>query len=175
MDAQTHPGLAGERILGRLLGCRAWLLSYIRALVRDYALAEDVFQEVCLAILRREGELVPEPGLEAYFLKSARHAALAALHRRRRSSPLRPELADVLEAEWTKTAPEPDPSRLNILRRCVEKLQERARLLLELRYDQLLSGQALADRIGTTTGGAYVALSRVHRALRRCMGAEAAP
>jgi len=175
MDATTHPGLAGERVLGRLLGCRAWLLSYIRALVRDYALAEDVFQEVCLALLRRQEGIALEPRVEAYFLKAARHAALAAIHRRRRTEPLAPELIDALEAEWTRSAPPPDPSRLNILRRCVEKLQERARLLLELRYDRLLSGQALADRIGTTTRGAYVALSRVHRALRKCAATEAAP
>lgn len=163
-------------MLSRLLSSRAWLLSYIRALVRDYALAEDVFQEVCLTMVRRQGEIVPGRGLEGYFLKAARHAALSAIEKTQRlGASLSPELVDALDAAWERTArPDDEPWKLNALRSCIEKLQDRARRLLSLRYDGLLSGKALADRIGTTTSGAYVALSRVHSALRKCVARSAA-
>jgi RNA polymerase sigma-70 factor (ECF subfamily) len=167
----TLTGASAEEVLGRLLSRRAWLLSYVRALVQDYALAEDAFQEVCLTLLRRRQELVPEAGLEGYFLKAARHAALAAIEKRRRGLSLSPELIETLDEAWSRTSPPPDPGRLNALRHCIERLQERARKLLRLRYDGLLSGKLLAERIGTTPQGAYVALSRVHRALRKCVAA----
>lgn len=165
----------GEEVLSRLLSSRAWLLSYIRALVRDFALAEDVFQEVALTMVRRKDEIEPGKGLEGYFLKAARHAALAAIEKTQRlGSSLSPELIDALDAAWERSANPDEPWRINLLRSCIEKLQDRARRLLSLRYDGLLSGKALADRIGTTTQGAYVALSRVHSALRKCVSRNAA-
>jgi len=161
-------------VLSRLLSSRAWLLSYIRALVRDYALAEDVFQEVCLTMVRRQAEIVPGRGLEGYFLKAARHAALAAIEKTQRlGASLSTDLVDALDAAWERSARPDEPWRLNVLRSCIEKLQDRARRLLSLRYDGLLSGKALADRIGTTTSGAYVALSRVHSVLRKCVARSA--
>ena len=165
----------GEEVLSRLLSSRAWLLSYIRALVRDFALAEDVFQEVALTMVRRKDEIEPGKGLEGYFLKAARHAALAAIEKTQRlGSSLSPELIDALDAAWERSANPDEPWKINVLRTCIEKLQDRARRLLSLRYDGLLSGKALADRIGTTTQGAYVALSRVHSALRKCVARNAA-
>jgi RNA polymerase sigma-70 factor, ECF subfamily len=170
-----RPENPGEEVLSRLLSSRAWLLSYIRALVRDFSLAEDVFQEVCLTMVRRQGEIEPGRGLEGYFLKAARHAALAAIERTQRQGvSLSPDLVDALDAAWEETAHPDEPWTLNVLRTCIEKLHDRARRLLSLRYDTLLSGKALADRIGTTTQGAYVALSRVHSALRKCVSQSAA-
>lgn len=175
MARSGSPGNPGEEVLSRLLTSRAWLLSYIRALVRDFALAEDVFQEVCLTMVRRKDEIEPGRGLEGYFLKAARHAALAAIEKTQRlGASLSPELIDALDAAWERSAGPGEPWKLNLLRSCIEKLQDRARRLLSLRYDDLLSGKALADRIGTTTQGAYVALSRVHGVLRKCVAQNAA-
>jgi RNA polymerase sigma-70 factor (ECF subfamily) len=175
VDRTGRTGSPGEEVLSRLLSSRAWLLSYIRALVRDLALAEDVFQEVCLTMVRRKDEIEPGRGLEGYFLKAARHAALAAMEKTQRlGTSLSPELIDALDAAWEQNATSGEPWKLNLLRTCIEKLQHRARRLLSLRYDGLLSGKALADRIGTTTQGAYVALSRVHHALRKCVARNAA-
>jgi RNA polymerase sigma-70 factor (ECF subfamily) len=175
MARTGRPESPGDQVLSRLLSSRAWLLSYIRALVRDLALAEDVFQEVCLTMVRRKDEIEPGRGLEGYFLKAARHAALAALEKTQRlGTSLSPELIDALDTAWEQNATPGEPWKLNALRSCIEKLQDRARRLLSLRYDGLLSGKALADRIGTTTQGAYVALSRVHNALRKCVARNAA-
>jgi RNA polymerase sigma-70 factor (ECF subfamily) len=175
MARAGRPENPGEEVLSRLLSSRAWLLSYIRALVRDFALAEDVFQEVCLTMVRRKDEIEPGRGLEGYFLKAARHAALAAIEKTQRlGASLSSELVDALDAAWERSARPDEPWRLNALRSCIEKLHDRARRLLSLRYDGLLSGKALADRIGTTTQGAYVALSRVHAALRKCVARSAA-
>lgn len=126
-------------------------------------------------MVRRQAEIEPGRGLEGYFLKAARHAALAAIEKSQRHGvSLSPELVDALDAAWEQSARPDEPLRLNALRSCIEKLHDRARRLLSLRYDGLLSGKALADRIGTTTSGAYVALSRVHSALRKCVARSVA-
>lgn len=172
---ERTPGLdeRGGAILQRLLGRRGRYLSYIRAITRDLDLAEDVFQEVCVAVLRRQGELRADVGLDLYFRKVARHAALAALKRAaRRPVALSPELLESLDTAWSRTEEAPS-ARQAALRECVEKLAPKGREILKLRYRELLSGKGLAERIGTTVKGAYVALSRLHRALRDCVGRTA--
>jgi len=168
----------GERVLGQLLSRRGWLLAYIRAIVRDFDLAEDVFQEVCLTVVRKRDQITPGGALPGYFLKVARHAALALLERKERQAATLPgELLDALDVAWSDGAKGGESAKLNLLRRCIDRLSEGARRLLRLRYEDLMSGKRLADEIALTTKSAYVALSRIHRALRECVarGEGAAP
>ena len=158
-----------NQVLRVLLGKRRELLAYIRAIVRDADLAEDVYQEVCVAVLRRQDEIVAGDALEAYFRKVARHAALAALEKRGRSpSSVSSELLESLERAWSAPS-SGESSRVEILQNCVRKLPPRSKQLLEYRYQKQLTGKNLAEKIGSTPQSAYVALSRIHRALRECV------
>lgn len=158
------------QVLRRLLTRRGWLLSYIRLLVRDVNTAEDVFQEVCVTVLRKQGEITAGANLDAYFRKVARHVAFAALEKSGRSPVSIPgDLLETLEETWTKTSVPTDSWQLEALRNCVGRLPPRSRYMLTLRYDEYLTGGDLAEKLGSTVQGAYVALSRVHRALRKCV------
>jgi RNA polymerase sigma-70 factor (ECF subfamily) len=164
----------GNQVLRQLLSRRRMLLAYIRALVRDYDLAEDIFQEVCLAVLRRQDLIAPGEGLDAYFRKIARHSAFAALEKRGRApAALSEEVLESLDRAWDGLSPEFE-GKLEALNRCVEKLPPRSRNLLRMRYDHRLTGKNLGDQAGLTTSSAYVALSRVHRALRDCVARSGA-
>ena len=159
-----------NQVLRQLLGKRRALLGYIRALVRDLDAAEDVFQEVCVIVLRRQEDIIPGDGLDAYFRKVARHTALALLEKRGRSpSPLSSELLETFDRAWTRAPSTQHSARMDLLQRCVQQLPPRSRELLTLRYEAKLTGKALGDRIGSTPESAYVALSRIHRALRNCV------
>jgi len=159
----------GNQVLRLLLVRRRELLAYIRAIVRDADLAEDVYQEVCVAVLRRQNEIVAGDALEAYFRKVARHAALAALEKRGRSpNSVSSELLESLDRAWSAPSA-PESSRVEMLQRCMQKLPPRSKQLLEYRYQKQLTGKHLAEKIGSTPESAYVALSRIHRALRECV------
>lgn len=161
-----------NQVLRLLLGKRGELLAYIRAIVRDADLTEDVYQEVCVAVLRRQDDIVAGDALEAYFRKVARHAALAALaaleKRGRAPSSVSSELLESLECAWSAPSAA-ESSRVEVLQRCVQKLPPRSKQLLEYRYQKELTGKNLAEKIGSTPQSAYVALSRIHRALRECV------
>jgi RNA polymerase sigma-70 factor, ECF subfamily len=163
-----------NQVLRQLLSRRRALLGYIRALVRDADAAEDVFQEVCVAILRRQDDIVAGEGLDAYFRKVARHTALALLEKRGRTpAPLSSELLESFEKAWSQPASTQQSTRMDLLQRCVQQLPPRSRELLTLRYETKMTGKALGDRIGSTPESAYVALSRIHRALRNCVSQRA--
>ena len=51
----------------------------------------------------------------------------------------------------------------------MSKLGERARLLLQERYEKRLTGNRLAERVGLTINSAYATLTRLHRALEECV------
>jgi RNA polymerase sigma-70 factor (ECF subfamily) len=157
-------------VLRQLLSRRRELLGYIRALVRDWDAAEDVFQEVCVIVLNKRDALVAGDGLKAYFRTTARHAALALLEKRGRApATLSPELLDAFERAWSRAPSEQSSAKMELLQDCVRQLPPRSRQLLALRYEAQLTGQALGDKIGSTAESAYVALSRIHRALKNCV------
>jgi RNA polymerase sigma-70 factor, ECF subfamily len=158
-----------NQVLRLLLSRRRELLAYIRAIVRDYDMAEDVYQEVCVAVLRRQNDIVVGEQVEGYFRKVARHAALAALEKKGRTpSALSGEVLETLDQAWSRPA-SGDSVKSETLQRCVQKLPPRSRELLHYRYDKRLTGKNLAEKIGSTPESAYVALSRIHRALRECV------
>ena len=157
-------------VLRRLLSRRGSLLSYIRLLVRDVNTAEDVFQEVCVTVLRKQHEIVATDSLDAYFRKVARHVAFAALEKDGRAPVSIPgDLLETLEETWSKTSETTDSWQLDALRNCVGRLPPKARQMLVMRYEHFLTGGDLAAKMGSTVQGAYVALSRIHRALRKCV------
>ena len=71
MVESTHDRDSGGDILRALLGLRSRLLSYIRAIVRDLDLAEDIYQELCVTVVRRQDQIEATEYLERYFHEPA--------------------------------------------------------------------------------------------------------
>ena len=161
-------GMDSDRLLRLLLTHRGMLLGYIVSIVRDIHLAEDVFQEASLVILKKGSVLEGDADFPAWARKVARFEALNA-SRKRNQGPvlLEPRLLDLLDATWNKDVA-PEPATL-ALRQCIELLPEKARRLIELRYVAELPGNALAERLQQPANTVYVALSRIYRILSKCV------
>jgi RNA polymerase sigma-70 factor (ECF subfamily) len=161
-------GMDPDRLLRLLLGHRGMLLGYILAVVRDFHLAEDVFQEASLVILKKGVRLKDENDFPRWARKVVRLQALNALRKQNRGPELlEPGVLDLLEKEWRQeTAPE--QSRL-ALRECLEQLTPKARRLIELRFVTGMPGNALAARLNQPPNTVYVALSRIYRTLSACV------
>jgi len=157
-----------QEVLVRLfLAQRAMLLGYIGSLVRDAHLAEDVFQDVALVAIKKRAELADAEGFPAWARRIARLEAMNALRRRTKAPrPLDGAVLDVLDRHWD--AAEEGPASV-ALRRCLKRLPPRSQKLVELRYRDDLSGQALADRLSQPLNTVYVTLARIHRALSECV------
>jgi RNA polymerase sigma-70 factor (ECF subfamily) len=150
------------------------LLGFVTAIVRDPHLADDVFQDVTLLAMRRAGRIRDLEHLLLWARKAARYKALEVLRARGRGClPLDEDVLDALEAEWDAAGPDPRTDgadeQVDDLRACVQRLSPRARRILHLRYGEGLSGSQLAETLAIGVASVYVALSRIHRALRECV------
>jgi RNA polymerase sigma-70 factor (ECF subfamily) len=157
-----------DRLLRLLLAHRGMLLGYILAIVRDFHLAEDVFQDASLTILKKGVVLEHDGDFPPWARKVVRFKGLNAVRKQNRSPELlEPGLLDLLEQEWGKD--EGPEQSLAALRECVAELPEKARRLIELRYVAGIPGIELAARLKQPPNTIYVALSRIYRTLSACV------
>ncbi len=157
-----------DPLLRLLLRHRGMLLGYILSIVRDFHLAEDVFQDASLIVLKKGGELKDEKDFPPWARRVARFEALNALRKQKRGPELfEPALLGLLEKEWQRDdAPE---QSLAALRACLDHLTPRSRRLIEMRFVAGIPGNDLAARLKQPPNTVYVALSRIYRNLSACV------
>lgn len=152
---------------------RPRLIAYAAVILADEHAAEDVFQDVLVIAMQKADEIESPEHLMGWLRLTARNRSLDIRRaRRNHASVLDPEVLAVLENTWSKLDQSDTSARAEALRQCVDQLPPTARKVLELRYVRNLSGQRLADSLGRKLGTAYVAVSRVHRALHECIQAK---
>lgn len=158
-----------------LLKHRGKLLGAIRAMVSDGHLAEDIFQEVSIAAINKCHEITDVEHFAAWVRTAARFQALVALRNRNRMPrALSADVLDALEDHWRQFDQQPDAEISEALRRCLDRLSPYARQLIETRYVQQKRGNDLATSLHRNLNTVYVALSRVHSALRDCLNQKLA-
>lgn len=147
---------------------RAELIGYAWLVVADPDLAEDVFQEVSVAAIRKSEEINDEEHLTGWLYQAIRLQGLKA----RRDQSRRAQLlsSDVLEVLADARADSASESAQQIaLRECVNRLQGVTRNILEMRYGQNLKPAAIADQTGKKIQTIYKIITRAHSALRDCV------
>ncbi len=135
------------------------LLGYLRRVVGDLHLAEDLLHETFLQAARRTQRLSQAASIRAWLFAIARHVALTARRRRRPTQAL-PE-------EVVRPGPSED-MRLEQVRAAIGDLPEALRETLELRLREELSYDEIAEVLQIPVG---TVRSRLHHALRRLRAA----
>ena len=158
-----------ESLVILLLRERVKLLAYIRAIVRDDHLAEDVFQEVAVLAVRKREEIRDGRHFLAWMRLTSRHRALKVLRQRKQYVLLDESLLDRLDEHWAEHDLSSSADLLEALRDCLERLGPHARNLVKLRYADGVSGSRLAEVVDRTLNTVYVSLSRIHRSLGDCI------
>lgn len=158
------PGLT-EIFLRLLSEHERALTIYVHMLVPQAADAQDVLQEMRLAMWRDFERFELGSNFLAWGRKVAYHRVLA--HRKKKAVEGRRYV--VSEALLEMVAAAEAPASDDRLVGCMARLSEEHRRLLRLRYWRELSIEQVAAEVGGTIDGAYRALSRVRVQLRRCM------
>lgn len=145
------------------------LRAYVRALVGRQADADDILQEVSLALWK---------GLDAYdasrpFLPWALGIARNQVARWRRSQARAPRaLPDEAEAQLAAAFVELEDEldgRRHALRGCLEHVGAHGRELLDLRYGQQRELADIARQRGTTLNAVNKSLGKIRRLLADCI------
>lgn len=145
------------------------LLSYLTAYTSDRQLAEEVLQDVMLAVWENAGGFRGDSKVRTWLLVIARNRALNA---QRRKMPDIVSIDDVYEPVSGDTEPLERLARKSeraLLRAALDKLPSVHREILVLVFYHQLSGAEVAEVLGINIGTVKSRLHRAKEALRRVM------
>jgi RNA polymerase sigma-70 factor (ECF subfamily) len=159
-----------DEFVERFLRSQDRIYAYLVTLLPNRADAEDVFQQTSLVLWKKWQQFDPDRDFVTWACGIA-HYEVRNFLRKHKDRPrvylsddlldemgrARLELHDVLEA------------RRRALRRCLDRLKEANRELLERCYAGKDTIKAIAEHLGQSPNVVYMTLKRVRRALFDCI------
>ncbi len=142
---------------------------YIYGLLPNAADAQEVMQETAVAIWRRFSDFDPSQSFLAWACGFARYEVLNHYRRqRRRPAPLQDDVLEQLAGGFVDRIDELNRRRA-ALDDCVDKLPDKERRLIEVRYGGQRTVREMAASNGASEHTLYKALERIRRALFDCV------
>ena len=163
--AQGDPGALG--VQGLFITHIDLVRGFIRALVRDRHLADDVLQETFLTVTRKAADFEPGSNFPRWACAIARLKVMEALRREKGKLLFLSEeaIAALSAAEELPVRDE----RADLLEGCIAELPPAMKRSLELRYVGEHKPAEIARIIGWSAEAVYVTLSRARALLRQCV------
>lgn len=153
---------------------RAQHLGFLRVLCRDEALADELFQDLTVAVLEGVGRFRAQEGdFDAWVRGIARNLWRSHLRRRRPSRPIDQAVEEAVAAAWDDRSPVEaleQAERLGRLRTCLDGLAPGARDLLRRRYEASESSATIGQALGRTAAAIDTALCRIRSTMLTCLG-----
>jgi len=147
---------------------QAGIWRYLRALGCENSLAEDLTQDTFVAVLQRPFNDVSPAATSAYLRKTALNLLISHQRRAGRMRPV--EDIEQLDRTWTRWAGDDDGEAvLHQLRECLDRLTERARLALEMRFRGDATRLEIATALDITEHVAKNLMQRAKQQLRECV------
>ena len=141
---------------------------YLRYLGCGESQADDLTQETFLVLLRRPFEYLGPAETAGYLRTVARRQFLLALRQERRGTPVAD--LDLAESVWAESLGSgTTDDYLDALETCLEQLEGRAKAVIDGRYRDNASREALAASLGLTEEGVKTLLRRTRDVLRKCV------
>jgi len=159
------------RVARLLMQHRAALYAYIFACVRNHNDAEDVLQNVSVAVVESFDQVVDDSGFLPWAREIARRRILSHHRLCRRERVIDPELAQRL-AEAAERVEQARPASVQqaALQACLERLPPRSRRIIAERYEGTAGSiQQLAKRFNRSVQAMYALIKRIKIALRECV------
>lgn len=166
-----------DRLIREFQRDRLRLIAYIRSLVGDADLTEDIFQEVSVVVLQKVEDFAPGGDLQAWCRGIARNVVLREREKSRRLRPFEDDrVLELIDIAFSESAGrELMDARHTLLRKCLEKLASPSRDLLDLRYQTGLSLRQISQKLGRTEAAVQVGLSRLRKWLTECVERRGQP
>ncbi|MEM7010986.1 MAG: sigma-70 family RNA polymerase sigma factor [Verrucomicrobiota bacterium] len=163
---------ARERLARLWIEAEPAVRAFVFASISCFADAEDVVQKVALTVARRFDEYDTERSFEAWALWLAKsrvidHYRVSGREKLVFSDELMDQFANSLIARQAEQS-----ERSVALEQCVEKLPDKSRQLLELRYEDGASAEAMAEALNSSAGSIRVMLHRIRNLLADCVQSE---
>ncbi|MCH7228906.1 sigma-70 family RNA polymerase sigma factor [Haloferula sp. A504] len=159
-----------SRFVGLIARHQAALHAYIISLMPGVDGVDDVLQETNLVLWEKRKSFREGTNFKAWACQIARYKVMS--HRRRLANFGRPvfddDLAEMLAAEC-EAEPEELDVRMEALRKCLGRLRDKERELINHRYFSNDGLEAFAEKRGQSVETLRVTLFRIRAALRKCI------
>ncbi len=167
MDAQDSKDML--RLTALWTRVQPVVAGYVSSLVPNFHDAADILQDVAMILVVKFHEYDSERSFAHWALGIARNRVLAYYHKQGREKQV---FDDYLMEKIATTYEEMGP-HLGVLRealgRCMRKIRERDRALLEMWYVDQREPAHISGLMGIATSTVYVMLHRIRSALRLCI------
>jgi RNA polymerase sigma-70 factor (ECF subfamily) len=165
------PADRSEEFVRLLARHRGELSGYIFSLVPHAADAEEIFQEVSVVLWQKFDTFTPDTDFLRWASRVA-HFRVLQFYRTRRRSPESRGIADeeliaALDEDYQAVRDSLDLQRA-ALARCLDRLDQRDRELVERRYRQDLDVGEIAAALERPVKSIYRSLGRIRRLLIEC-------
>jgi len=167
-------GMAQHDLVREFLEYRDVLLGFLYSLTRDPDAAEEVLQNVGLAVVAESNRGTRVADFRRWVREIARHWAADYYRERARTRPL-PAPSEAMMAVVCQSYDEREIDledgrlRQKYLLDCLKNISGRSREAIEKRYRDRLSPSAIAAAMGWQASSVAVALSRARRVLYDCI------
>lgn len=159
-----------EQFLALFVPCQGNLRAFIRSILWDRNKSDDVFQEVALVLWRQFESYDPGRAFGPWARGVAANTVLKCLDRDRHAPVLLSTKAiEAIQDAFAELDASTDSTDDEVLRHCLERLPEKSRWLVHLRYRQLMRLAEIAVQVKSTPDAVHKALARVRLALQKCV------
>lgn len=147
---------------------QAGVWRYLRALGCNPAQADDITQDTFVAVFQKPFDDYNRAATAAYLRRAAYNLFITA--RRREGRVRTVEDVEVFEKSWVQwVGNDNGETALEALRDCLDKLTDRARWALEMRFREALPRSEIASKLEITEHGAKNLMQRAKQQLRACI------
>ena len=151
------------------------LLAYAAFRLPDRALVDEVVQQTFIRAYEQLRDFQTDKDFGVWLRSICRFMILAELKRATRDRQNKDNYQDHLRVRLLSEALErgesgADEDVLRRLKGCMARLQQTARSLVTLRYQELLKVEEIASRLGQSATWVATTLFRVRETLRKCIG-----
>jgi len=159
-----------QRITEHLLRERRSLTAYVCSITRNYHLAEDVYQEICVKAIGHGRGFDSQAHLVNWFRICARNRAIDIMRTREgRYVGLSEHALEMLEQDWDDEPSAFTEERLSALEKCLGELTPRSREIVRMRYFEDKPAREIATLLRQKIESAYQAIARIHKSLGDCV------
>jgi RNA polymerase sigma-70 factor, ECF subfamily len=145
------------------------IYAFILAMVPNHADAQDLFQETVLVMWSRFDGFSRGTSFSAWGITIARYQILSVRKRYSKGSLVLSDAAlELLQRDSDRFIEQID-ARMQALRQCVRRLNQRDYDLIRLRYEDEVAIKAIAERAGRSVQSVYKRVARIHDALLQCI------
>jgi len=160
---------AQQQFLSLFLRSEREVFRYVAALVPNVTDAEDIVQQTAMALWEKFDSYDPSQPFTPWACRFALNKTRQWIERRQRwQALLEGGLAEELAQRRDEMRPELE-ARLKHLEKCLGKLPEKQRSLVEGYYYRRDDIEALAEHSGSTVAATYKMLQRVRHILQNCI------